>query len=438
MGRLGTWFRSAIKSSFVRNVAIVTSGTVLGQSIMIAASPILSRIYKPEDFGAFAVFASTVGILAIIASLRYEIAIPLPESDEEAWSLAKLALAGATFFSFVLMITMKGWAKPFAVHMGLSEGQSVIILLIPIGVVLTSAFQTVNYLVIRSLRHRLLAKSKVVQGAVAASSQTGLGLMGIGAVGLVIGLVMGRLASALYAYFSLNIYIKSKKSLWEVAKKYMRFPKLALPSGGVNALAVELPMLLTAAIYGTGIAGLYALAQRVVVAPMGMVGKSIAQVYMAKLGEYVRNNNPQAVLLYSSVAKKLFTISIVPFILLAIFSPYIFGMLFGASWSVTGYIIRLLSPAFFVQFVVAPLSQTLNYIGRQDIQLVWDTLRFIGILIIFYIAKIWKIEYITLFSIYSIYLTIAYILLYIITIYILNKSAEKWQIKKGKHNNENV
>lgn len=432
MSRIGTWFRAAVKSSFTRNVAVVASGTVLGQFIMVAVSPILSRIYAPEDFGAFAVFASTVGILAIVASLRYEIAIPLPESDGEALSLAKLALVGAVLLGAVLMLTVRLWAGLFASSLGLSATQSVIVYLIPIGVVLTSTFQIVNYLVIRGARHEVLAKSKVIQGVVAASSQTGLGFMGSGAVGLALGLVVGRLASAVYAFFSLDARVKYRVSLREVARKYARFPKLALPSGGVNALSVELPMLLTSAIFGTGVAGLYALAQRVVVAPMGMVGKSIAQVYMAKLGEYVRTKNPQAVSLYSGVAKRLFSIAVLPFVLLAVFSPYFFGLVFGPSWAATGQIVRFLSPAFLAQFVVVPLSQTLNYVGRQDLQLVWDLFRFTGIVLLFYVAKVWDLNYITVFFVYSAYLTLAYTALYVMTTRTLKRSVGEWRKGNGE------
>lgn len=427
MGKLASWFRGLFGNAFVRNVALVTTGTVLGQSIVIAVSPILSRIYAPEDFGAFAVFASTVGVLAIVASLRYEIAIPLPESNSEAWALAKLALLGALVVGAVLMLSSGIWVGPFAQRMGLSPAQSRVVYLIPIGIVATTSFQIMNYLVIRKSRHQVLAKSKVIQGLTSASVQSGLGFAGAGAPGLAVGLITGRLASAIYSYFSIGERSMGQSNLLAVAKKYIRFPKLALPSGGVNALAVEMPMLLTSAIFGTGVAGLYALAQRVVVAPMSMVGKSIAQVYMAKLGEYVRNKNSDAMALYVGIAKKLFKVSLIPFALLALVSPYVFGLLFGPSWQTTGEIVRVLTPAFFAQFVVVPLSQTLNYIGRQDYQLAWDLFRFVGIVAIFYSAKALSLGFHTVFTIYGLFVLLSYLVLYILTTMTLRAVVNGWE-----------
>ncbi|NPA71677.1 MAG: lipopolysaccharide biosynthesis protein [Gammaproteobacteria bacterium] len=427
MEKLVSWFRTLFSNSFVRNVALVTSGTVLGQAIVVAISPILSRIYAPEDFGAFAVFASTVGILAIVASMRYEIAIPLPAEDADAWALAKLALLGALVVGVVLLLSSGFWTGPFAQKMGLSTGQSKVVYLIPFGIVVTTSFQIMNYLVIRNSRHHVLAKSKVVQGFISASAQTGLGVVGAGAPGLALGLIAGRFGSALYSYFSLNARSIELPSLFQVAKKYSRFPKLALLSGGINALAVEMPMLLTSAIFGTGVAGLYSLAQRVVAAPMSMVGNSIAQVYMAKLGEYVRNENTEAITLYVGIAKKLFKASIVPFALLALVSPYVFGLLFGPSWQTAGEIVRVLTPAFFARFVVVPLSQTLNYIGRQDYQLAWDLFRFIGIAIIYWVAKVARVEYLIVFTAYSIFLTFAYVILYAITTNMLRLTVRNWR-----------
>jgi O-antigen/teichoic acid export membrane protein len=58
------------KSSFARNVAVLVGGTAVGQAIVVLASPILTRLYTPEDFGVLAVYASLLGILSTVAALR--------------------------------------------------------------------------------------------------------------------------------------------------------------------------------------------------------------------------------------------------------------------------------------------------------------------------------------------------------------------------------
>ena len=46
------------------------TGTTIAQAIPIAISPILTRIYIPEDFGVFALYMSLAFILSVIATGR--------------------------------------------------------------------------------------------------------------------------------------------------------------------------------------------------------------------------------------------------------------------------------------------------------------------------------------------------------------------------------
>ena len=48
--------------SFGRGVAVLAGGTAFGQALAIIASPILTRLYGPEDFGVLAVYTSIIGI----------------------------------------------------------------------------------------------------------------------------------------------------------------------------------------------------------------------------------------------------------------------------------------------------------------------------------------------------------------------------------------
>jgi O-antigen/teichoic acid export membrane protein len=76
----------------VRGVSVLVGGTVGAQVIMVLAAPVLTRLYTPQDFGLLAVFAALLSIVVVVASLRYELAIPLPHDDREAAALLVLSL----------------------------------------------------------------------------------------------------------------------------------------------------------------------------------------------------------------------------------------------------------------------------------------------------------------------------------------------------------
>ncbi len=67
------------RSGFARSVSILAGGAALAQAAAIATSPILTRIYKPADFGALQVFISLMGLVLVAASGRYEVALLLPD-----------------------------------------------------------------------------------------------------------------------------------------------------------------------------------------------------------------------------------------------------------------------------------------------------------------------------------------------------------------------
>ena len=92
------------RSSFASDVLKLAGGTAIAQILSILASPIITRMYGPEAFGLSALFASITGIVAVVACLRYELAIMLPEKDEDA---ANLLALGLTMLPFKLSIFTK-------------------------------------------------------------------------------------------------------------------------------------------------------------------------------------------------------------------------------------------------------------------------------------------------------------------------------------------
>lgn len=80
------------------------TGTTVAQAIPIAITPILTRIYTPEDFGIFAIFIALVTIFGSISSARYELAVMLPKKDEDAINILALGFIIIILISLVLLL----------------------------------------------------------------------------------------------------------------------------------------------------------------------------------------------------------------------------------------------------------------------------------------------------------------------------------------------
>src|SRR5476651_1223860 len=94
---------------FLKNVSIMLTGSGVGQLVSVLLSPILTRLYSPQQFGILSVYTAILVILVVLASLRYELALTLVASEEEAMNLAAVcfcvlmattAVIGVAAFAF--------------------------------------------------------------------------------------------------------------------------------------------------------------------------------------------------------------------------------------------------------------------------------------------------------------------------------------------------
>lgn len=348
--------------------------------MVIGASPLLTRIYAPDDFGFLTAYTSVLSLLVAVATLRYHLAVPLPEEDQDGLLLVMISLASVLGFAAVVGATLALFGPAL---LGLVGAESIgrYAWILVLGVLGSGAYQVFTYWAIRRQSFRPLAMTKVMQGVVLTLGQVGIGLITGGPMGLMLGDAMGRSAgTALLARLTLTDLRKTGSSMWQRAwglmRRYRRFPTYSTLSALLNTGGLQLPPLLILAFYGPQAAGWYALTMRVFGIPMSLLGTSASQVYTSAIADLVRRGERPATL-YARTAMRLLLVGLPISGLVALVGPRLFGVVFSADWTQAGVYARVLAPMFLVQFVASPLSQTLNVLERQDVQFVWDALRLV-------------------------------------------------------------
>lgn len=79
----------------LKDILRLISGTLGGRLILLAVLPFSTRLYSPEDFAILSVYLSVVSTLAVVACLRFDIAILIAPDDEDAVGLLALAVLSA-------------------------------------------------------------------------------------------------------------------------------------------------------------------------------------------------------------------------------------------------------------------------------------------------------------------------------------------------------
>jgi len=423
----GTFKKVLPKGQFARSVIVLAGGTAFGQAITVLVSPILTRLYKPEDFGVLAVYSSVLGILSVVASWRYELAIPLPEKDEDGVALVVLSLGIVVLMS--IFVGLGSWliGSKFVQWLKVQALRPYLWLL-PIGMLLGGSYQVFNYWAVRKQAYNVIAKTKLRQGLGSAITQVTLGFLKSGPFGLIGGSIVGQSAGILT--LSDLLFKKHKESLQfikpenikKMALRYQRFPKFSAFGSLVNTAGLQLPSILLAFYYGPQVAGWFALAQRVLGVPMNLLGQAISQVYLGTGSRLVHEDVKSLRSLFIRSAIRLFLIGSPIMFTLAIGGPWLFIKIFGANWENAGKILQILTPAILLQFVAAPLSQTVNLLEHQHWQLNWDLFRLILVFSsIFLSYHFGKSPWVAIL-LYSLSMTFAYIVLFTMNLYILKKA----------------
>ena len=410
---------------FARNVAVLAGGTALGQAIVVLASLILTRLYTPEDFGVLAVYSSLLGILSVIASLRYELAIPLPEKEEDATAVTVLSLVIVLGMSFLvgLGVELVGERIVQWVHFPALEPY---LWFLPVGVLLVGSYQVFTYWAVRRRAFYLVSRTKFNQGLMSTFVQISLGLWGSGKFGLLLGHIFGQAAGvttlATLAGRESGSSLQSIRpaNVWKVAKRYMKFPIISSFSGLMNVVGLRMPTLMLAVFYGAHVAGWFSLGQRIIGIPMTLIGSAVGQVYLAEVSKLVREG-PEVIKRHLvRTSRRLLLIGIGPMVIIVVGGPALFAWIFGSQWEEVGLYIRLLSITLLLQLSIAPFAQTLNVIGRQELLLVWDLVRLFIVMATFLLARNLGWPHYVAVGIYSGSYSILLLMLYGLIIHAVN------------------
>ena len=422
-GHLLALTQSIIVNKFINRIAILGSGTALAQLANIVATPLLAFLYSPSDFGTMAVFMGVVIIIGSLAGLCYEAAIILPEDREEARSVGLLSLTIAAVVSLLAGVILCAVQSLGYVDL-LSPWK--LLLLIPIGVFALGAFNAGCNWRMRSDDVKALSIASIIRTVGALFCQIVAALLGFQQLGLILGRLIGQVSATLYVFRSTDLVKWDAPSfrvdsLAVAARKHRSFPFYRAPQSFLALLTEQIPAFALGFLFGSGPAGLYWLAHRVLKLPCTVLSEAAAKVYYSECARRYRRS--EAILYFTlKTVFGLAGIAILPSILLFVFSPILFGIL-GDEWRQAGDYGRWLSIWTFFVFCCSPVMIVFAVMEKQSLLLKIDTISmFLRVIMIGYLSyfgsAMLMVIFISIFESVKIFITTA-------LIFILCQSVDK-------------
>ena len=370
------WTGSRVGPSTAGWLSIV-AGTAGGQVLTTACAPVLSRMYDPADFGVFTIVSAAAAILGTVAALRFELAIPIPAREREVHSLLALGLFATILTTAVSLLLTAVWGGDLAGALAM-PALTPWLWVIPLVAAVIGASALLNQVAIRAHRFSAVGRRSFLQYAVMTVTQVGGGFLGAGPGGLIVGLGAGQTAAGASLLKGSGLSLRAARSgarrqhLRSALRAYARFPLLLAPAGLINVVGTQAPVMLFAFYYGAEVAGWFAFTQRILALPVALLGVAVAQVYLAEAAEAARSGAGTCRRLHVRASRKLAACGAAAAAVLIAFGPWLFTTVFCEVWATSGTYGRALAISLAMQFVAAPLSQTLVIFGREVTQFLWD------------------------------------------------------------------
>jgi O-antigen/teichoic acid export membrane protein len=322
---------------------------------VIGATPLLTRLYGPEEFGALAVFAAAYAIFVGLITLKYDLSIILPRNHDKATDLTVLTLLISLVLSLIFLALL------VVSHLSLDAPVHWYFLLLPLSTILGSAYTCAQQWCARASDYRPFAQSQVMNSLVNVGTSV---LLGIGTAkmsgSLVMGFVAGLTAGLLYISIKFlrssvgNRFLNFRLSrLANTAMEFKRFPMYVLPSSLLVTLGMNAPPFLFQTMFSLQEVGYYAIANRFLLAPSSLVGGAVAEAFRAEFVDR-HNRGIKNAAFFHNTLRKLVLVALPVFGGFFLIAPSLFAILLGEAYRNSGVLSRYLCIGVLAQFISQP------------------------------------------------------------------------------------
>ena len=377
----------------VRPVVTLLSGSVVAQSAIYLARPILTRLFTPEEFGIFGFYLATVAVFTALSTGKFDDAVVLPSDHRDAWALVGISLLST--FALALVVTAalptRSWLAGVLEHPAAAQ----YLVWLPVSILLVGTIRVFDSWLTRLKVFSGVAAGRVSYAFSSAPVQIAAGSLETGAGGLIGGIIGGQgvqavvlAARGLWARRAVDRPRWEARRLRSMASRYRRFALFGAPASALNVASVQTPALMLLFFFDASVLGRYAIAYAALGVPLTLLGAAVSQVFYVSATEAARTRRLAEIT--EGVVTRLAAVGLMPLASIVLVGPDLFEFVFGTEWRQAGVYAAYLSPWIFCLLLTAPLSRLFDVFEKQRELLLYNAILLatrIGSLIIGGIAQ---------------------------------------------------
>lgn len=416
---------NSLRSRGAKGAFSLIIGTAVAQGITLLVTPFLTRLYSDEDFGYLSLVVAVVSIAAPAAALRLDSALMLPRANRDATALFGFGVVSALFISAIAIGVLQ-----LLFGLGLLPNMAELpwfSLWVGAITFLSAIFTLLSQYALRGHRYGAVARRSIYQSVLAAAAQLGWGVAAPSPAGLIGGYAIGRAAGILPLALGLRSVLErfSVSDVRRLLKEYWRFPVLFTPSVVLNSAGLVVPVIFVGLWFSVADAGQWALADRILAAPLVLIATAVGQVVEAHVSEMVREGRGGLARYYLSVSGVLALIAVVTVAVVVFLAKPVLPIVLGPGWETAAELMIAMSPIIATRLIVSPMSKVLVVLQHGGWNLGLDVLRVVLVLGVVVAAMTFAIDLITTAWFFSLALSVVYVVTWGIGLVATRRDADR-------------
>lgn len=412
--------KNVLSSQYFKSIFQLTLGSFMAQIITVAVSPISTRLYTAEQLGIYTLIITLVSMFGPVICGKYDFAIVSADDEKEVMEL----IVGSIFFSMIfLLIIVVGYKIYLFRNPKIVEEIGGFAYLLIVILIFTGFINVLTAYNNRRKEYKTIASVSVIRTAAQNIGLIVFGLFKLGAVGLLLsqllGCILGLKKQGEHLYK--NKLLLKKVRLHEIKNtliKYKKQPLFSMPAYFINSTSYSILNFFISGLFGMNNFGYYSMSYRILGLPLSLISMNVSKVFFQRASEEkIKNGNYNKTL--RQITLFLTCISIPMVAILMLFGPYIFELVFGDGWYISGVFVRILAPMYGIRFIVTALAPALTVSGEQRLELLMQSLFIISSIGVYVACKFLGFDIDVFLIIISITYSAIYIFFYV-TIYKLS------------------
>lgn len=382
-----------LSSGFFRNFLILVSGSAAAQIINLSASPIITRLFEPYEFGVFSSYSSILTLIACIVGFSLPMTIVMAKGEREAVSITHVAICICIIVIPVYMTLSYVSIICFEIFEAIRNDR-ILIFLAAISIILNFFVEVFTYWGIRKGKFKSQSKGYLYKSIAVSIFKICFGFISPNAESLIIAVIIGTgvqlwvLSQNVEVNRIFRLPSKYKSNIYPyVIFKYKDIIVYRTMQNLISCVNATLPLILISSVLGPTYTGFYSLTKTVLYLPITIIGKAVNDIFYQKLTVSYNNRKP--------IFKKVFYPTIllalmgsIPFIIIYVWGGVLFEFVFGENWIKAGIYASLLTPWLFLNFINRTCVACISILKLEKTMFINSLINMFFILSLFYFAKV--------------------------------------------------